>query len=100
MRALPAVVAAVPDLPVMIDGGFWRGTDILKALGLGAAFVFLGRPFNYAATVAGRPGVEHAIGLLVNELRADMGMLGLTQVRDMGPEALSLARFRSLSPQA
>ncbi|EAU46183.1 putative L-lactate dehydrogenase [Salipiger bermudensis HTCC2601] len=94
MRALPRVVAAVPDMPVMIDGGFWRGTDILKALGLGAAFVFLGRPFNYAATVAGQPGVDHAIRLLVNELRADMGMLGLTTIPEMSAEALSLARFR------
>ena len=94
MRALPGVVAAVPDMPVMIDGGFWRGTDILKALGLGAAFVFLGRPFNYAATVAGQPGVDHAIQLLVNELRADMGMLGLTTIPEMSAEALSLARFR------
>lgn len=98
MRALPSIVAAVPGFPVMIDGGFWRGTDILKALGLGASFVFVGRPFNYAATVAGRPGVEHAIRILMSELRADMGMLGLTAISEMSEEALSLARFRRFVP--
>lgn len=94
MRALPAIVAAVPDIPVMIDGGFWRGTDILKALGLGAAFVFLGRPFNYAACVAGREGVEHAVHILMSELRADLGMLGLTTMSAVNHEVLSLERFR------
>ena len=39
----------------MIDSGFRRGTDILKAVGLGAQFVFIGRPFNYAAALAGEP---------------------------------------------
>lgn len=95
LRALPGIVAAVPGMPVMIDGGFWRGTDILKALGLGASFVFVGRPFNYAATVAGQAGVEHAIRILVTELRADMGMLGLNTISEVTRDALSLARFRT-----
>ncbi len=99
MRALPGIVAAVPDLPVMIDGGFWRGTDILKAIGLGAAFVFIGRPFNYAACVAERDGVAHAIGILTSELRADLGMLGLTAVSDMTRELLALERFRFPAPR-
>ncbi|MBT9386893.1 alpha-hydroxy-acid oxidizing protein [Pseudooceanicola sp. CBS1P-1] len=99
MRALPAIVAAVPELPVMIDSGFRRGTDILKAIGLGAAFVFVGRPFNYASAIAGQPGVAHAIGILTTELRADLGMLGLTGVSEMGREALSLDRFRHPRPE-
>jgi L-lactate dehydrogenase (cytochrome) len=53
LRVLPEVVAACPGYPVMLDGGVRRGTDVLKALALGAAFVWIGRPFNYAATIAG-----------------------------------------------
>ncbi|MCP1199530.1 alpha-hydroxy-acid oxidizing protein [Notoacmeibacter sp. MSK16QG-6] len=96
IRVLPAIVAETPDLPVMIDGGFWRGTDILKAMGLGASLVFVGRPFNYASAVAGRIGVEHAIGLLKGELRADLGMLGLNAVSEMDGAVLSRLRFRAL----
>ncbi|WP_293196613.1 alpha-hydroxy-acid oxidizing protein [Ottowia sp.] len=58
LRVLPAIVKASPSVPVMIDSGFRRGTDVLKALALGAAFVFIGRPFNYAAAVAGEVGVR------------------------------------------
>ena len=52
----------------MIDSGFRRGTDVLKALALGAKFVFIGRPFNYAASVAGEAGVRVAIALLREEV--------------------------------
>ena len=57
LRVLPGIVAACPDIPVMLDGGVRRGTDVLKALALGARFVFVGRPFAYAAAVAGAAGV-------------------------------------------
>lgn len=60
----------------MIDSGFRRGSHILKALALGAAFVFVGRPFNYAAAIAEENGVTHAIGLLMAEIDRDMAMLG------------------------
>ena len=56
LRVLPDVVAACPEMPVMVDGGVRRGTDVLKALALGARFVFVGRPFNYAAAIARRRG--------------------------------------------
>ncbi|MGO8528633.1 alpha-hydroxy-acid oxidizing protein, partial [Rhizobium ruizarguesonis] len=60
MRVLEAVVQALgPDYPVLIDGGFRRGSDVLKALALGARMVLVGRPFNYAAAVAGEAGVRH-----------------------------------------
>jgi L-lactate dehydrogenase (cytochrome) len=49
LRVLPGIVQACPEVPVMIDSGFRRGTDVLKAVALGAKFVFVGRPFNYAA---------------------------------------------------
>lgn len=75
LRILPEIVAAT-TLPVMIDSGFRRGSHILKALALGAAFVFVGRPFNYAAAIAEENGVTHAIGLLMAEIDRDMAMLG------------------------
>src|SRR5690606_15537412 len=56
LRVLPAIVDAAPGLTVMMDGGVRRGTDVLKAMALGAACVFVGRPFNYAMAVAGAAG--------------------------------------------
>jgi L-lactate dehydrogenase (cytochrome) len=84
LRVLPGIVAACPDIPVMMDGGIRRGTDVLKALALGAKFVFAGRPFGYAASIAGAAGVSHAIGLLSAELNRDMAMLGITDLRELG----------------
>jgi L-lactate dehydrogenase (cytochrome) len=88
MRVLAAVKAAAGDMPVMIDSGFRRGTDILKALALGADYVFIGRPFNYAAAIAGEAGVDHAIALMMAELRADMGLIGINRLSEMGPDFL------------
>ena len=82
MRVLPAIVTACPGIPVMIDSGFRRGTDMLKALALGAAFVFIGRPFNYAAAVAGVAGVRKGITLLRDEVSRDMAMLGVSHIAD------------------
>ncbi|MDB5370748.1 MAG: alpha-hydroxy-acid oxidizing enzyme, partial [Roseomonas sp.] len=83
MRALPAALRQAGSMDIMIDSGFRRGTDILKALGLGASFVFVGRPFNYASALAGEAGVDHAIGLLRAQLMADLGMLGLLNPREI-----------------
>ncbi len=88
LRALPAVVAACPGIPVMLDGGVRRGTDVLKALCLGARLVFAGRPFGYAAAVGGEEGVRHAIGLLATEILRDLAMLGATRVDELGPQWL------------
>jgi len=83
LRMLPGIVDACPDVPVMIDSGFRRGTDVLKALALGAKFVFVGRPFNYAASVAGEPGVRKAITLLREEISRNMAMLGVNQLSEL-----------------
>ncbi|MCE3270094.1 MAG: L-lactate dehydrogenase (FMN-dependent) and related alpha-hydroxy acid dehydrogenase [Ramlibacter sp.] len=83
LRMLPQVVAACPDVPVMIDSGFRRGTDVLKALALGAKFVFVGRPFNYAASVAGEDGVRKGITLLRDEVSRNMAMLGVNDLREL-----------------
>lgn len=91
LRALPEVVAEAGGMAVMLDGGIRRGSDLLKALSLGAAFVFLGRPFLYAAALAGEAGVAHAIALLRQEVDRDMAMLGVTGLEQLGP-----AQLRSL----
>ncbi|MDB5797964.1 MAG: FMN-dependent family dehydrogenase [Paucimonas sp.] len=74
--ALPAVVAAVPGFPVMIDGGFRRGTDVLKALALGACFVFVGRPAMYGLALDGANGAQAALGLLQKEIDLNLALLG------------------------
>ena len=85
LRVLPGIVAACPDIPVMIDGGVRRGTDVLKALALGAKFVFVGRPFGFAAAIGGEAGVAHAIALLSAEILRNMAMLGITDLRELHP---------------
>ncbi len=80
LRVLPEIVDACPDMPVMMDSGVRRGTDVLKALALGAKYVFAGRPFNYAAAVGGEAGVRRALRLLGAELSTDMAMLGVTSL--------------------
>jgi L-lactate dehydrogenase (cytochrome) len=88
LRILPKVVDALGDYPVMIDGGFRRGSDVLKALALGARAAFVGRPFNYAAAVAGEAGVAHAIRLLREEVDRNMAMLGVTRCLELCREML------------
>jgi len=89
MRILPQVCAALGrDYPVMIDSGFRRGADVLKALALGAHMVFVGRPFNYAATVAGDAGVLHAIQLLRDEVDRNMAMLGVNDCSELNADML------------
>ena len=88
LRALPQIVDAAGRLPVMIDSGFRRGTDILKALSLGARAVFVGRPFNYAGAIAGEAGVAHAIKLLRDEIHADMGLIGINHLCELNPDFL------------
>lgn len=83
LRVLPGIVAACPDIPVMMDSGIRRGSDVLKALALGATFVFVGRPFGYAAAVGGEAGVGHAIGLLQQEVSRNMAMLGINDVTEL-----------------
>lgn len=100
MRILSDVVAALgPDYPVMIDSGFRRGADILKAIALGARMVFVGRPFNYAMAVAGAAGVTHAIKLLQEEIDRNMAMLGADCCAALRPDYLvyKTAGFSNLS---
>jgi isopentenyl diphosphate isomerase/L-lactate dehydrogenase-like FMN-dependent dehydrogenase len=81
IEALPECVkAAGGKIPVLIDGGFRRGTDIFKALALGATAVGIGRPYLWGLGAFGRRGVERVIDLLSSELALDMGMAGVAKI--------------------
>lgn len=88
LRKLPEIVSESGDMPVMFDGGIRRGTDVLKAIALGADFVFVGRPFLYAAAIGGQAGVQHAINLLATEIDQDMGLMGINSLEEMEPDLL------------
>jgi len=88
MDVLPEIKAESGDMAVLIDSGFRRGTDVLKALALGADFVLIGRPFLFASVVAGEAGVQHAISLLSKEIDIDQALLGLADIGDAQPDML------------
>ena len=93
LQVLPEIAAVAGDMTVMLDSGVRRGTDVLKALALGAKFVFIGRPFLFAAAVAGEAGVGHAAALLRAEIDRNMAMLGILEPAQMS-RALLLPGLR------
>ncbi len=92
LHALPAVVPQAAGMTVMIDGGIRRGTDVLKALALGAHFVWVGRPFLYAAAIGGEAGVRHAATLLAEEVDRNLALLGISSPAEMKADLLTPAR--------
>ena len=91
LQALPEVVRSVPKtLPVLIDGGFRRGTDVLKAIALGAKLVFMGRPQLYGAAVAGSEGVAKVVDILRTEIDRDLALLGCKDLIEVTPDLLSV----------
>lgn len=86
LEVLPEVVAAVGKrLAVIIDGGFRRGTDVVKALALGANAVMTGRATLYGLAAGGERGVERALEILTTETDRVLGQLGCNSVADLGP---------------
>jgi 4-hydroxymandelate oxidase len=84
--ALPEILEAVGiHLPVLVDSGFRRGTDIVKALAMGARAVCVGRPYLWGLGAFGQPGVERVLGLLQGELRAVMMQVGAPSLKDLVP---------------
>ena len=85
LEVLPEIAAEKRDMTLMIDSGIRRGTDVLKALALGADFVFLGRPFLFAAAIGGAPGVTHAARILREEVERDMALIGVNRLSELSP---------------
>lgn len=91
MTALPEIVDAVGGrIAIMLDSGVRRGTDIVKALALGADMVFVGRATLYGASVAKQAGAEHALALLKSEVDRVLAMLGCRSIGDLGPQHLQM----------
>ena len=86
LDSLPGVVNAVNGaIPVMVDSGFRRGTDIFKALALGADAVCIGRAYIWGLAAFGQPGVEKVLEILRAELAMVMGQMGTPALKDIGP---------------
>ena len=90
LDALPAVVDAVAGrVPVLLDGGVRRGTDVLIAAAMGATAVGIGRPVIWGLAVDGEAGVGNVLDLLTNELNNAMALAGVASCADLTPELLA-----------
>lgn len=87
--ALPRIADAVGGrVPLLLDGGIRRGTDVLKALAFGARAVLIGRPCVYGLAVAGGAGVAHVLSLLRAEFEMAMALTGCATIAEIGPQAI------------
>ncbi len=99
LDGVPSAIAALPDvvhavqgrLEVILDGGVRRGTDVLKALALGARACMIGRPFLYGLATGGGAGVRKALEILRSEIDVNLALMGRAGVGDLDPSAVSLA---------
>ena len=90
--ALPEVVEAVGGkLPIIVDSGFRRGTDIVKALAMGASAVAVGRPYLWGLGAFGQAGVERVLEILQGELRSVMMQMGAPTLKDLVPQMVRRA---------
>lgn len=96
LDAIPASIDALPEVvqhvagrvPVLLDGGIRRGTDIVKAIALGASAVLVGRPYCYGLAVAGAGGVQRVVEILRTELEMAMQLTGLRSLKEIDRSAL------------
>lgn len=95
LAVLPEIAARKGAMTLLVDGGIRRGTDVLKALALGADLVLVGRPMLFAAALGGAPCVAHAIGLLRQEIARDMALMGVNRLSELTPGLL-----RRVGPRA
>jgi lactate 2-monooxygenase len=90
LDALPGVVAAVDGrAEVLLDSGVRTGSDVIKAVALGAKAVLIGRPYVYGLGLGGEDGVRHVLRSLLAELDLTMALTGCASLSDVGPEVLS-----------
>ena len=87
LESLPEVVTAVGGkIPILVDSGFRRGTDIFKALAMGANAVCVGRPYIWGLAAFGQSGAEKVLQMLRGELAMVMGQMGAPSLSDIGPQ--------------
>jgi isopentenyl diphosphate isomerase/L-lactate dehydrogenase-like FMN-dependent dehydrogenase len=90
-EALPAIAGAVGDrVDVLVDGGIRRGTDVLKALALGAKAVMVGRPVLWGLAVGGEAGARAVLDLLVAEFDVALALAGVPRATGLGPECVQI----------
>jgi glycolate oxidase len=89
---LPEILKAIDKkIPVWVDGGFMRGTDVVKAIALGASAVGIGRLCGLGLAAAGVPGLVRTLELLEEEVRTCLGLLGVTSCAELTPQHLAPA---------
>jgi glycolate oxidase len=92
IEVLPEIVEATAKrAEIIVDGGFCRGTDVLKALALGADAVAVGRLYGFGLAAAGRDGVLRVLELLHDELERAMGLTGVNKLDELSPSYVRAA---------
>ncbi|MFZ5692841.1 MAG: alpha-hydroxy acid oxidase [Pseudomonadota bacterium] len=92
LRVLPRIAEVAQGMTVMMDSGIRRGTDVIKAIALGADFVFAGRPFLYAAAIGQQAGIRRAIDLLRSEIHRNLAFLGSRDLSELDGRVMRIAR--------
>ena len=101
IAALPAIAGAVGKrMTVLIDGGFRRGTDVIKALALGAHAVLLGRAALYGLSAAGEAGAARALAIFHEEIDRGLAFLGCNSISELSPDFLAFDADLDRSRQA
>lgn len=99
LDALPAIAERLLGrVPILLDGGIRRGTDVFKAIALGASAVLIGRPYIHALAAAGPLGVAHVLRLLQDELEACMALCGVARLSQISTDFLKAPSFRRTDP--
>ena len=87
--SLPEVIQVVRNrIPVLVDGGFRRGTDVFKALALGARAICIGRPYMWGVAAFGTPGVETVLAILRREFNLVMAQCGKHSIAEITPASI------------
>jgi lactate 2-monooxygenase len=99
LDALPGIVGAMaPDVPVLMDSGIRSGSDVVKALSLGARAVLVGRPYVYGLALGGEQGVREVLDNLVADLDITLGLMGCASIADLKLDCLAENARERLTP--
>ncbi len=97
INALPLIRKALgDDFPILFDSGIRSGSDILRALALGANFVMFGRPLMYAIGADGERGLRRIINLIKEELSTNLGLVGLTDINEVDKKIIAEKFFKDI----